>query len=76
MPLPPDGFALHVVESPVLTEAGFALHEPDTGSRTVMVTGSECFVLVKNPPMPPVTLQVAVYEVVWFGETETFPLAI
>lgn len=63
-------------DSPVIMLAGEALQEPLTGSRTVMVTGSECFVLVKNPPMPPVTLQVAVYEVVWVGETETFPLAI
>lgn len=70
------GLAVHVDDSPVKIEVGEAEHEPPTGSRTAMVIGSECFVLVKNPPMPPVTLQVAVYEVVWFGETETFPLAI
>ena len=46
-------------EPPTRTEEGEPEHEPETGGRTVIVTGAEFLTFVKAPAMPPVTVQVA-----------------
>ena len=73
MPFPPEGFAVQVDDCPEVMDEGDALHEPKTGSVTVMVTGFELRDVVNAPAMPPVTVQVAVYEVVLVGDTDTLP---
>lgn len=53
-------------------DVGDAEHEPETGGRTTIVTGAE-FVEVVTLNVPPVTVQVATYVVVFAGDTETVP---